>query len=127
MNLVGPVADLLTLFQLFGNIRVAGSCEEGWEPVESGDEAVLDLAGRYSAWPAYDCRHAEATFHDRAFALRERCLSAVRPSEDLGAVVGCEHYDGVVVDAQVLQFFQHEPNVIVELRHSGLVNGPAMF
>src|SRR6476646_2095581 len=117
MNLVGPVADLLTLFQLFGNIRVAGSCEEGWEPVESGDEAVLDLAGRYSAWPAYDCRHAEATFHDRAFALRERCLSAVRPSEDLG----------VVVDAHVLQFFQHEPNVIVELRHSGLVNGPAIF
>ncbi len=55
-----------------------------------GHHPVLDLAGRHLARPAQDARHAEAAFHHGALAAGERRLSAVRPGEVLGAVVGRE-------------------------------------
>ena len=106
---------------------IAGGGDEGREPVEPGDDAVLDLAGRHLARPADHRRHAEAAFHDRALALRERRLSAIRPGEDLGAVVGGEDDDGVVVDAHVLELLHHEADVVVELRHAGFMDGPAVL
>ena len=97
------------------------------EPVEPGDDAVLDLAGRHPARPADHRRRAEAAFHDRALALRERRLSAVRPGEDLGAVVGGEDDDGVVVDTHVLELLHHDADVVVQLRHAGFMDGPAVL
>ena len=103
------------------------AASERREPVEPGDDAVLDLAGRHLARPADHRRRAEAAFHDRALALRERRLSAVRPGEDLGAVVGGEDDDGVVVDAHVLELLHHDADVVVELRHAGFMDGPAVL
>src|SRR4030095_15532213 len=88
--LVGPVTDLFALLQLLGNVRVAGRRQEGRKPVQTGNDAVLDLAGRHLARPTDHAGYAEATFHDGAFALREQRLSAVRPREDFGALVGGE-------------------------------------
>src|SRR5882672_12951238 len=101
ITFVGGVADLFALLQLFGDVRVSGCRKESRKPVEPGDDAVLDLARRHLAWPADHRRHAEAAFKYRALALREWRLSAVRPSEDLGAVVGGEDHDGVVIDAHI--------------------------
>ena len=59
--------------------------------------------GRHLARPAQHRRHAEAAFQRRALAAGERRLAAVRPGEVLGAVVGGEDDDRVVVDAHVLE------------------------
>ena len=40
--LVGPVAELHTLEELIGDVGIAGSVQQGREPVESGDNAVLN-------------------------------------------------------------------------------------
>src|SRR4051794_10502623 len=102
MYLVGPVADFLTLFQLLNDVRVAGCGQESREPIQPGDNAVLDLASRHLTRPADHRRRAEAALHNRALALRERRLSAVRPRKDFGTIVGGEDDDGVVVDTHVL-------------------------
>src|ERR1700730_2129190 len=127
ITLVGTVTDLLTLLQLFANVRVAGSGKERRKPVQPGDNTVLDLPGRHLARPADQAGHAEAAFHDGAFALRERRLSAVWPGEYLSAVVGGEDDDGVVVDAHVLELLHHDADVVVELRHAGLMDAPAVL
>src|SRR5712671_4586592 len=60
-------------------------------------------ARTHARWaePADHRRDAEVTLHHRALALREQRLSAVRPGKDLGAVVGGEDDDGVVVHAHI--------------------------
>src|SRR5262245_57062295 len=49
MDLVRAFAELLTFLELLGDIRVTGRGQEGREPVEAGDDPVLDLAGRHLA------------------------------------------------------------------------------
>ena len=122
MTFVGRVTDLLALLQLFDNVRVAGRRKESRKPVKPGDDAVLDLARRHLARPSDHRRRAEAALHDGAFALRERRLSAIWPGEYLGAVVGSEDHDGVVIHAHVLELLHHHADVVVELRHAGFVN-----
>ncbi len=72
VDLVGAVAELLALLELLDDVRIAGRRDEGREPVEPGDDAVLDLAGRHLARPADDRRHAEAAFQRRPLAAGER-------------------------------------------------------
>src|SRR5882757_6428892 len=79
MTLVGRVADLLALLQLLDNVRIASRREESRKPVEPGYDAVLDLARRHLARPAYHRRRAEAAFKDRALALREWRLATIGP------------------------------------------------
>ena len=79
------------------------------------------------AWPADHGRGAIAAFQDRALALRERCLSAIGPGEDLGAVVGGEDDNGIVVDTHVLELLHQQADVVVELRHAGFMDGPAVL
>ena len=122
MHLVGRSPICLPFFSSSAMFGLPAAATKRREPVEPGDDAVLDLARRHLARPADHRRHAEAAFHDRALALRERRLSAVRPGEDLGAVVGGEDDDGVVVDAHVLELLHHEADVVVELRHAGFVD-----
>src|SRR5580692_3605868 len=49
------------------------------------------------------------------------------PSGQVKTSVGREHDDGVVVDAQVLELLHHQTDIVVELRHAGFVNGPAVL
>src|SRR6266702_5184384 len=127
MTLEGGVTDLFALLQFLGNVRIAGGGKEGRKPVEPGDDAVLDLASRHLAGPADHRWRAEAAFEDRPLALRERRLPAVRPGKDLGAVVGGEQHDGVVVDSNIPKFVHHDADVVVELRHAGFMNAPAVL
>ena len=127
MVLVSPVAELHALEQLVGDVRVAGGGEEGGEPVQAGEDAVLHRVRRDMAGPAQDARHAEAAFHDRPFALRERRRSAIGPGEEFGAVVGREDDDGVVVLAHVLELLHHEADVVIELGHAGFLFRPAVL
>src|SRR6202034_184380 len=93
MTLVGRIADLLAILQFVDDVRIAGRRKEGRKPVQTGDDAVLDLAGRHLSRPADQGWHAEAAFEDGTLALRERRLSAVWPGKYLGAVVGGEDDD----------------------------------
>src|SRR4051794_28589360 len=108
MTLVGHVADLLSLLQLFDDVRVTGRRKEGRKPVEPGNDAVLDFARRHLARPADHRRHAESALQYRALALREWRLPAIGPGEDLGAVVSGEDYDGVIIDAQIFELLHHD-------------------
>ena len=97
----------------------AAAVERG-EPVEAGEDAVLDRARLDLARPADDARHAEAAFVDRALGVLERRHAAVRPGEHLGAVVGGEDDDGVVGLADVVEVLQEGADAVVHLRHAGL-------
>ena len=106
---------------------IAGRSDEGREPVEPGDDAVLDLARRHLARPADDAGHAEAAFQRRPLAAGERRLAAVGPGEVLGAVVGGEDDDGVVLEPVVLEVLHHRADDVVELRHAGFLDAPAVL
>ena len=127
MVLVGLVAELHALEQLVGDVRIAGGVKEGREPVHAGEDAVLHGIRRDMAGPAQDAGHAEAAFHDRPLALRERRLPAIGPGEDFRAVVGGEDDDGVVIHAHVLEMLHHQADVVIELGHAGFFFRPAVL
>src|SRR2546423_609616 len=77
--LVSPVAEFHTFEQLVGDVRVTSSGEEGWEPIQTREDAVLHGVRCHMTGPAQDARHAEAAFHDCAFALCERRGAAIGP------------------------------------------------
>src|SRR5262249_15855612 len=87
MILVSPIAELHALEQLIGDVGTGGSGHQGGEPVEAGDDSVLDGARLDHARPADHARHAETALADGAFGVLERRHAAVRPSEHLRAVV----------------------------------------
>src|SRR5262249_42937142 len=127
MDLVGAVADLLALLQLIGDVRVAGRRHEGREPVKPGYDAVLDFPRGHLAGPADDCGHAEAALECRSLAAGEWRLAAVGPGEVLGTVVGGKAEDRVVLKTVVLQVLHDRADDVVELRHPGLLDGPAVL
>ena len=127
MVLVGPVTEFHTFEQLFGDVRVAGGGEEGREPVQAGEDAVLNGVRRDVAGPAQDAGNTEAAFEDRPFGLRERRVAAIGPGEEFGAVVGGEDDDGVVVLADVLELLEHQSDVVIELVHAGFLFRPAIL
>ncbi len=90
MDLVGPVAELLTLQQVFLDARLARERDQGREEVETREDAVLDLAGGDVTRPAGDHRHPHAAFEDRPLASGEGRVATVGPGEVLGAVIGGE-------------------------------------
>ena len=57
--------------------------------------------------------------HDGALGGPERRHAAVRPGEDLGAVVGREDDDRVVGLADVVKLFEQFADVVIYLRHAG--------
>ena len=65
MDLVSPIAECLALLQLLDNVGVAGGGDERREPVQAGNDPVLDLAGGNLARPSHDARHAETAFQHR--------------------------------------------------------------
>src|SRR5437868_15314432 len=104
MLLISPVAEFHSLKQLIGYVRVASSGEERGKPVQAGENAVLNRVCQNVPGPAQDARYAETAFEDCAFALCERGSAPIGPREEFGAVVRGEDNDGVVVQAEVLEF-----------------------
>src|SRR5262245_12357721 len=96
-------------------LRAAGDLDEGWQPVERGEQLVLHRARPNDARPADHCRGAVAAFPGLAFLALEWGHATVREADRLGAVVGGEDDDSVVGLAHVVDFLQHEANVIVHL------------
>src|SRR5262245_27141200 len=117
MVLIRPIAELYALQQLLGDIRIAGSGAEGWEPVEPGENSILDCARLHMARPTDDARHPEAALITRSFSPFEWRHAAVRPGEHLRAVVGCEYNDGIVSLPNIIQMLQERANGIIHLRH----------
>ena len=66
MVLVGLVADLHALQQLARDVGIASGGDERGEPVETGENAVLDRAGFDLARLADDARHAEGALGGHA-------------------------------------------------------------
>src|ERR1700748_1836189 len=81
----------------------------------------------YLARPAQQRGHTKTAFHSGTLASGERSIAAIRPGKVLCAIVGSEDDDGVVVDAHVLELFHQQPDVIVELRHPGFLEGPTVL
>src|ERR1035438_5023856 len=107
MVLVGPVTDRFTFQQLVGDVRITGCGNECRQPVQAGEDAVLDGVRRHMTGPASETGHAEAAFEDRSLGLRERRLPAIGPGKDFGTVIGGEDDNGVLILANVLQLFYH--------------------
>ena len=77
MILVASVAKLHAFQQLVSDIWVTRGSEKGWEPIETGEDSVLDGARLNVARPAGDARRAEAALVGRSFLALERCDAAV--------------------------------------------------
>src|SRR5215471_18494293 len=118
MVLVGAIAELHPLQQLIGDVRVARRGHERGEPIEAGEDSVLDRARLDLPRPADDRGHAEAALADRALGVPERRHAAVGPREYLGAVVRGEDDDGVVGLADVVEMLQQRADAVVQLRHA---------
>src|SRR5208283_3897284 len=127
VDLVIPLAELLALLQFLDNARVAGRGHERREPVEPGEEPIFDLAGGHLPRPADDARYAEASLHHGPLGSGEGRLAAIGPGEVLRAVVGGEDEDGVLLELVVLELLNDRADDVVELGHSGFVDGPAVL
>src|SRR5438067_6954949 len=120
MHLEGLLSELFALLEFLGNVWIAGGGHEGREPIEPGNDPVLDLAGRDAAWPSNHAWHAEAAFQRCSLAARERRLAAIRPGKILRTIVGGEHHDGVVVEALVPELLHDRADDIVKLSETSL-------
>src|SRR5215468_182869 len=127
VHLVSGSAELRALLEIVDDVGVARRGHEGGQPIEPRDDAVLDPARGNTARPADDARHPEAPFEPRALAACERRLASVRPRKVLGAVVGAEGDDGVVIEAVILHVLHDGADDVVELRHAGFLDGPAIL
>jgi hypothetical protein len=90
---------LFALQQLVGDVRIACSGNKRGEPIEPRNDAVLDLSGWDVPRPTDEGWRTETAFERRALATGERSLSAIRPGEVFGSVVGSEDDDCVVINA----------------------------
>jgi hypothetical protein len=59
--------------------------------------------------------------------LRERRYSAVGPGEKFCAVIRGENHNSIVVDAHIFELLHHEADIVIELRHAGFMDGPAVL
>src|SRR5262245_59698888 len=121
----GILAGLDLLLQSV-TLGPAGNADQGGQPVERGEDLLLEGSGPDDARPADDQRRAHAAFprvHLRAF---ERRGTAVGEGEDLGAIVGGEHHNGVVGLSHLLDFLKDVPDIVVHLLHAGFVDAPVL-
>src|SRR5262249_13628010 len=109
------------------DVRVASGRHKCREPIQSGNDAVVDLAGGNATWPADYAGHAEAALQCGSLCPGERGLTAIRPRKALRALVPREAADGVVVEALVAELFHDGAHYVVELRKSRLGNRPPIL
>src|SRR5262249_60634400 len=88
MVLIGPVAELHAPEELLGDVRISRRSHQRGEPVEAGEDPVLDRAGLDPARPADDRRPAEATFADGTLGVAKSSHDAIRPCENFGGGSG---------------------------------------
>ena len=79
---------------------------------------IVDGVGLDYARPANNRRHTIPAFPIGRLLAAERRRAAVRPTHDLGAVVGREDDDGVVGDAEIVELLEQLPDIAVELDHT---------
>src|SRR6516164_8781424 len=87
MVLVSTFAELHTFQQLLREVGISRRRCERRQPVESGENAVLDPSRLHMSRPADDARHAKTAFKTGAFRGFERRHAAVGPGEYLSAIV----------------------------------------
>src|SRR5262249_38440475 len=100
--------------------------EERGQPVEGGEQLVLDRARSDDAGPADDCRSAVAAFPGFAFLASEGRDAAIGASYRLGAIVRGEHDNGVVGLSHVVDLLEHVADVVVHLLHAGFLDAPIL-
>jgi len=104
--LVGPIAEFHALQQLIRDVGAPRGVGQRRQPIEPGNQAILDGASLDLARPADDRRDPEAAFEDGTLGRAERRHAAVRPGEDFRTVVGGEDDNGVVGLADIPQVLQ---------------------
>src|SRR5262249_34694293 len=127
MHLKFLIAKLLPRLELLDDVWLASGSDKGREPIEPGHDPILDLAGRHLTGPPDDAGYAETAFHGGSLTARERRLAAIRPSEVFRAVVGREGQDRIALDIEVSKLLHDRADDIVELRHPGFFDGPAVL
>ena len=80
--------------------------------------SLYTVPGLITPGPADHRRHAEATFPVGRLLTSERGAATIGPAHHLGPVVGGVHDDGVVRDAQVVEFLQQLAHMPVVLDHA---------
>ena len=88
-------------------LRPAGDVNKRRQPVERGEQLVLDRPRLDVSRPADDARSAVAAFPCLALLTFEWRDAAVGEADRFGAVVGGEDDNGVIELAHVLQLLEH--------------------
>src|SRR5215831_1356742 len=120
MIFIRSVPEFHSLQQLIGDVAIAGSSHERREPIETGEDSVLNRARFYVSRPADDRRYAESAFPHRALGGLKRSHASVRPREHFGAVVSREENDSIVCFTDFIQMPKYPTDTLVHLFHSGL-------
>ena len=111
-------AALLELRLDIGVDAAVGSGQQSWQPVFLRKDVIDDRARLDLARPAYELRHAESAFTGESLFTLEGVGTALRPGEDLGAVIGRKDHDRVVGDLQLVELVKQLSGHIVELGHA---------
>ena len=119
------VSRLAALLAPFHHIRIAAGCGEGRDEIFMREHVVVHGARLDHPGPADHRRHAEAAFPVGRLLTAERGAATIGPAHDLGPVVGGVDDDGVVRDAQVVEFLQQLAHVPVVLDHAVGVDAEA--
>src|SRR5271163_3308262 len=128
VHFVSAGAEFLALPEVGGYVTlITGYGYESRKPVEPGNDPVLDLATWHLTRPSNDCGYAKASFERSAFTACERSLAAIGPSKVFGSIVGAKRDERVIIEPVVLHVLHHRADDIVELRHPGFLDGPAVF
>ena len=101
----------------------AGEFEERRIEIHAVDRLVADGAGRDTAGPAEDVRHADAAFVEHALAAAQRCVVGDAAALDAfalvaadAAVVAGEDHERVVAELEFVEHGQHAADAFV---HAG--------
>ncbi|MNP02628.1 hypothetical protein D3C76_944860 [compost metagenome] len=71
--------------------------------------------------PANDGRNAKTTFPVSVLLAAKRCDARIRPLVEVHAVVGGVNDNGIVGDAQIIEFFQQLTHMTIVLEHAIVV------
>src|ERR1700722_9327931 len=113
MVFVRASAQIDAFEKLVGDIRISGGGAQGREPVEAGEKSVLDRPRLDVAGPAGHARRAEASLVGRSLLSLEGGVSAVRPGERFGSVVGGEDNDRVVRLSDLIQVLKQGADTVI--------------
>src|SRR4051794_27527314 len=94
VDLVRLVADLVARFQFFNGFCVAGSRQEGWQPVMVADDFIAEHPRFDLARPTEQAGYPESAFPVRVFLTSKWRHSSVWPRVHVWPIIGAVHDDG---------------------------------